>query len=95
MKSQNFTSLIQAGRIFILILILFSSIRAFPAAIIIEDCKITKTHGQGYATTIASVNANGDGSHTISLLVSNDGCPGSRMQIIVALFGSSVAWNIF
>jgi hypothetical protein len=80
MKSQNFTRLIQTGKIVSLIFILFFSVKTFPAAIIIEDCKITKTHGQGYATTITSVNENDDGSHTITISVSNDGCaaPGCK-----------------
>lgn len=114
MKSNIFTrvvfhSMMQTVRIFAMMFILFSSISAFPAAIIIEDCKITKTHGQGYATTITSVHENDDGSHTITLLVSNDGCsspeckslsyysvqalPGTYSDVVVEVVSGSMTFR--
>jgi hypothetical protein len=40
-----------------------------------QDCSNTRLQGQGYSTSITSVTDNGDGSHTIVLIVENDGCP--------------------
>lgn len=41
-----------------------------------QDCSQTFEMGQGYSTTILDVVLNSNGSHTITLLVENDGCAG-------------------
>lgn len=48
-----------------------------------DECAITFTHGQGFTTTLSSVTANNDDSHTIVLVVAHDGTTGqgySRMM---------------
>ena len=42
-----------------------------------SSCAVTRDHGAGYSTTIASVLGNGDGTYTIELAVNHDGCSGS------------------
>lgn len=57
--------------------IIFASLAFFAVAsqVNAQSCEITKSHGQGYTTTIESVVDNG-GSYTIDLRVEHDGCPG-------------------
>ena len=42
-----------------------------------SNCAVTRDHGAGYSTTIASVVDNGDSTYTIELVVEHDGCSGS------------------
>jgi hypothetical protein len=39
-----------------------------------SDCSITKTHGGGFTSSLASVFDNGDGTYTIQMDVAYDGC---------------------
>lgn len=43
-----------------------------------EDCSTPFAMEQGYTTTISQVVQNVDGSHTITLIVENDGCQGCK-----------------
>ncbi|MGB6036770.1 MAG: hypothetical protein WBG42_10925, partial [Cryomorphaceae bacterium] len=43
-----------------------------------ENCELSKVHGEGYTSTIASVVNNGDDSYTITLHIENDGCEGCK-----------------
>lgn len=81
MKQQSFTtqsalSMYLRVRKLKMVFILFLSLFSFQALYAEEACEIEKIHGQGFSTAISSVVENGDGSHTVSLLVSHDGCPG-------------------
>jgi hypothetical protein len=53
------------------LLLLFSPSAGFAQ----ENCEIEKFHGQGFSTSIQLVTENQDGSYTITLAVTSDGCP--------------------
>jgi hypothetical protein len=55
----------------VLLFLLFSSAAGYAQ----ENCEIEKLHGQGFSTSIQLVTENQDGSYTITLAVTSDGCP--------------------
>ncbi|NTV84350.1 MAG: hypothetical protein HGA23_08640, partial [Bacteroidales bacterium] len=57
--------------------IIFSLFFIYSYASVIDppDCLRSQYHGMGYTTSISSVTENADGSHTIVLIVDNNGCP--------------------
>lgn len=73
----------------------FSSIRfivrLFPAMLFFfftlalrgqDDCDVTKSHGSGYTTTIASVAPDGEGGYDITLIVTHNGCGGNSCRAL-------------
>ncbi len=51
------------------LLLIFS----FTSANATENCLVSKDHGQGYTSSISLVTDNGDGTHTISLYITQEG----------------------
>jgi hypothetical protein len=81
-KSTNYTALARRlpfKKVALLLLLTFP-VSYLSASLVQDPCDIFRNHGQGYRTSIASVTLNQDESHTITLLVSNDGCaePGCK-----------------
>jgi hypothetical protein len=57
--------------------LIFSTIFLFSfGKLSAQDCANSKFMGQGYTSSISSVTENSNGTHTIVLIVANDGCPG-------------------
>jgi subtilisin family serine protease len=81
MKVQNITISIKnqksitERRIHVFALSLLFFLSGYSLIYAQDDCSIEKFHGQGFSTAISSVIENGNGSHTITLSVINDGCP--------------------
>ncbi len=42
------------------------------------NCDISQDQSQGYNTSISNVTANGDGTHTITIILENNGCSGCK-----------------